>query len=170
MPTIYEISDDLRALHDLLAESGGELTPQTEAAFAAFESELSSDLHGKLDRYCSLIAELEALATARKAEAKRLADLARTNERSAEALRERLRWVFEARGLGTQQTERFRVSLAANGGKLPLVVLCAEDELPAWATKSRVSADTEAIRERLEAGESLLFARLGDRGRRISIR
>lgn len=170
MPTIYEISDDMRALHDLLAESGGELTPQTEQAFAEFEAELSTNFSAKLDRYCSLIAELEAQSTARKAEAKRLADLARTSERSAEALRERLRWVFEARGLPAQQTERFRVSLAANGGKLPLVVLCAEDELPAWAIRSKISADTEAIRERLEAGESLPFARLGERGRRISIR
>ena len=122
MPTIYEIADDLRALHDLLAESGGEVTPETEAAFAAFEAEMLANTSEKLDRYCSLIAELDATAAARKAEAKRLADLARTDERTADSLRERLRWFFETHGIAKQKTSRFAVSLVQNGGKPPLVL------------------------------------------------
>lgn len=170
MPTIYEIADDLRALHDLLAESGGEVTPETEAAFAAFEAEMLANTSEKLDRYCSLIAELDATAAARKAEAKRLADLARTDERTADSLRERLRWFFETHGLQKQKTARFAVSLVQNGGKPPLVLECPVEELPAWALSNRPTVNSEAIREALEAGELVPFARIGERGRRISIR
>jgi hypothetical protein len=170
MPTIYEIADDLRALHDLLAETGGEVTPETEAALAAFEAEMLANTSEKLDRYCSLIAELDARSASRKAEAKRIGDLARTDERVADSLRERLRWFFETNGIGKQETARFRVSLVANGGKAPLILDCAVDELPAWAISNRPSVNSEAIREALERGDIVPFAHLGERGKRVSIR
>ncbi len=70
------------------------------------------------------------------------------------------------------QTERFRVSLARNGGKAPLDIRVGPDELPAWAVKRKtvVETDKDAIRARLDAGEALDFASLMDRGTRISIR
>lgn len=172
MPTIYDISEDMAALDALLAETGGEITPEAEAAFAAFEAELAANLHAKTDAYCALIAEIDARAAARKAEAKRLADRAKIDERTADALRERLRWVWETRRLGKVETDRFTVSLAKNGGKAPLDIRCGVEDLPAWAvrTETIASADKDAIRARLEAGEALPFASLMERGTRISIR
>lgn len=172
MPTIYEISEDMAALDALLAETGGEITPEAEAAFNAFEAELAANLHAKTDAYCALIAEIDARASARKAEAKRLADRAKTDERTADALRERLRFVWEQRGLGKVETDRFTVSIAKNGGKAPLDIRCGVEDLPAWAVKTEtiVSADKDAIRARLDAGEKLSFASLMERGTRISIR
>jgi len=172
MPTIYDISEDMAALDALLAETGGEITPEAEAAFAAFEAELAANLHSKTDAYCALIAEIDARAAARKAEAKRLADRAKTDERTADALRERLRFVWETRKLGKVETDRFTVSLAKNGGKAPLDIRCGVEDLPSWAVKTETiaSADKDAIRARLEAGEALPFASLMERGTRISIR
>lgn len=172
MPTIYEISEDMAALDALLAETGGEITPEAEAAFNAFEAELAANLHAKTDAYCALIAEIDARAAARKAEAKRLADRAKTDERAADALRERLRFVWEQRGLGKVETDRFTVSLAKNGGKAPLDIRCGVEDLPAWAVKIETIAtvDRDAIRARLESGEALGFASLMERGTRISIR
>ena len=172
MPTIYDISEDMAALDALLAETGGEITPEAEAAFAAFESELAANLHAKTDAYCALIAEIDARSTARKAEAKRLADRAKIDERTADALRERLRWVWEQRGLGKIETDRFTVSLAKNGGKAPLDIRCGVEDLPSWAIKTETiaRADNDAIRARLESGEVLPFAYLLERGTRISIR
>ena len=172
MPTIYEISEDMAALDALLAETGGEITPEAEAAFNAFEAELAANLHAKTDAYCALIAEIDARAAARKAEAKRLADRAKTDERTADALRERLRFVWETRRLGKVETDRFTVSLARNGGKAPLDIRCGVDELPAWAItrETVVTVDKDAIRSRLDAGESLDFASLMERGTRINIK
>ena len=172
MPTIYEISDDMAALDALLAETGGEITPEAEAAFDQFEAELSANLTTKVDGYCALIAEIDARAAARKAEAKRLADRAKADERTADALRERLRFVWEQRKLGKVETDRFTVSLSKNGGKQPLDIRCGVEDLPSWAVKTEtvVTADKEAIRSRLDSGESLDFASLMERGTRISIR
>lgn len=172
MPTIYEISEDMAALDALLAETGGEITPEAEAAFAAFEAELAANLHSKTDAYCALIAEIDARAAARKAEAKRLADRAKTDERAADALRERLRFVWETRKLGKVETDRFTVSLAKNGGKAPLDIRCGVEDLPAWAVKREtvVTVDKDAIRARLDAGEPLDFASLMERGTRINIK
>ena len=172
MPTIYEISDDMAALDALLAETGGEITPEAEAAFNQFEAELAANLHNNTDAYGALIAEIDARAAARKAEAKRLADRAKADERTADALRERLRFVWETRRLGKVETDRFTVSLAKNGGKAPLDIRCGVEDLPSWAVKTEtvVTADKDAIRSRLDAGESLDFASLMERGTRISIR
>jgi hypothetical protein len=172
MPTIYQIADDMAALDALLAETGGEITPEAEAAFNAFEAELTNNLNGKVDAYCALIAEIDARAAARKAEAKRLADRAKADERTADALRERLRFVWEQRKLGKVETDRFTVSLAKNGGKAPLDIRCGVEDLPGWAVRveTTASADKDAIRARLDSGEVLEFASLMERGTRISIR
>lgn len=171
--TLYNIADDLRALEALLVEAGGDISsPEALAAVEAWEAELSTNLGSKVDNYCSLISEIEARAAARQAEADRLADLARVDENAAKALRERLKFVFESRSLPTMQTERFRVSLAKNGGKAPLDIRVGPDELPEWAVKRKtvVETDRDAIRARLEAGETLTFANLMERGTRLVIK
>jgi hypothetical protein len=171
--TLYNIADDLRALESILLEAGGDISsPEALAAVEAWEVELETNLGSKIDNYCALISEIEARSSARKAEADRLADLARVDENAAKALRERLKFVFESRSLPTMQTERFRVSLARNGGKAPLDIRVGPDELPAWAVKRKtvVETDKDAIRARLEAGESLPFANLMERGSRLVIK
>ena len=97
---------------------------------------------------------------------------ARQVEARHHALRERLRFVWETRKLGKVETDRFTVSLAKNGGKAPLDIRCGVEDLPSWAVKTETiaSADKDAIRARLEAGEALPFASLMERGTRISIR
>lgn len=170
--TIFTISDDMAALERLLWETGGDITGEAETAVSAWESELSANLTEKLDAYGGLISEIEARAAARRAESGRLADLAKADERAVASLRERLRMVFEARALGTVETPRYRFSLAQNGGKLPLDIHADIADLPAWAVRreTMVYADKDAIRGRLEAGEQLDFARLMERGNRISIK
>lgn len=170
--TLLDITADMAALDALLAESGGEITPDTEATLDAFFAETETNLAGKVDAYCALISEMEARAEVRKAEAKRLADRAKADERTSDALRERLRFVWETRRLGKVETDRFTVSLAKNGGKAPLDIRCGVDELPAWAVKREtvVTVDKDAIRSRLDAGEPLDFASLMERGTRINIK
>jgi hypothetical protein len=171
--TIYDISADLAALETILHENGGDITdPQASSALAEWERELETDLAGKVDRYCALIAEMEVRAAARRAEAERLVDLAKADESGAAGLRDRLRFIWQARNLGPLQTARFRVSISRNGGKAPLSISGEADSLPAWAVKrraDRVPVDLDDLAA-LEAGNVLPFARLEERGSRISIR
>lgn len=171
--TLYQIADDLRALEALLVEAGGDISsPEALAAVEAWEAELSTNLAGKVDNYCGLITEIEIRAAARQAESDRLRDLARVDDNAAKALRERLLFILQTRNVPKVDTERFRVSVAKNGGKAPLDVRVGPDELPAWAVKKRtvVETDKDAIRARLEAGESLPFASIMERGTRLVIK
>jgi len=170
--TLLDIAADMAALDELLAESGGEITPDTEATLDAFFAETEANLSEKVDAYCRLISEMEARAEVRKAEAKRLADRARVDENAADALRERLRFVWEARKLGKVQTARYTVSLAKVGGKQKLDLRVGVEDLPSWAVKTETvtTANTDAIRAKLDAGEALPFASYMERGTRISIR
>jgi len=172
--TLYQIADDLRALGDLLAESAGEVTPESEAALAEFEREIETDLVAKVDAYCSLIRELEQRASVRLVESTRLRKLADADNAAAERLRERLRFVFSERGIGPMQTPRFRVRLSKNGGKAPIQfsawVAEAPERLPEEFRSPLWKVRTDAIREALEAGRHLDFANLGDRGTRLDIR
>ena len=171
--TLYAIERDLAALDALLSECGGDVTDATAAAaIAAWESDLESNLIGKIDSYCGLIAEIESRANARLAEASRLQSLATTDRKSADALRARLHSAFESRGLPRIQTPRFAVSLVRNGGKAPLDIRVGADQLPEWAINREtiVTPNKDAIRARLEAGEALEFASMMNRQTRISIK
>jgi len=171
--TLYEIGNDMAALEALLIESGGDISdPKVAEAIGRWEQELEGDITSKVDSYCMLIADIERRAQARWAEADRLKQLAETDENAAEALRERLRFVFELRNLKPVQTDRFRVALVKNGGKAPLDIRVGVDEMPDWAVKRTLvlAPDKDAIRERLDKGEQLPFASLLERGNRISIK
>jgi hypothetical protein len=170
--SLLDITEDMAAIDELLAESGGEITPETEGTLDAWFAELDTNFTGKVDNYCALITEIECRAAVRKAEADRLYDRAKIDENAAKALRERLRFVWELRAMGKVQTSRYTVSLAKNGGKAALDVRVGAEDLPAWAVKTEtvVTVDKDAIRSRLDAGEQLDFASLMQRGNRIAIK
>jgi hypothetical protein len=171
--TLLDITDDLSALDDLLVEAGGDISdPAVSAAVDAWLDELGTALERKVDGYAALITTIEHRAEGRKAEAKRMADRARIDEASAASLRMRLKIALEARGIGKVETDRFRVSVQCSGGKQPVAVFGAIDQLPEWAKriKTIVEPDKDKIRERLEAGDTLEFAVLQPRGTRLAIK
>lgn len=170
--TLLDITADMESLGALLAANGGEITPDTEATIDAWFAENEANLADKVDAYCRLISEMDARAEVRKAEAKRLAERARIDAAAADALRERLRWTWEAKRLPKVQTARYTVSLAKCGGKAAVDIHGDLAGLPSWAVKieTTVKPNTDAIRERLEAGEALDFASLMERGTRIQIK
>lgn len=168
--TLFAISDDLEKLSELLDECG-EDAQQHELINNWFE-QLGSERDRKLDNYCALVAEMLARAEVRKAEAKRLIELASTEENRAKLLKDRLKWFFETHNVKTVETARYRLSLAKNGGKAPLILKdgVSPTELPEHFQKVSIDPDTTAIREALERGEQLDFAQLGDRGTSIRIK
>ena len=107
----------------------GDDEAQTEVVIQWFE-QLGEERNQKLDNYAALIADIESRAQVRRDEAKRLVDRARIDENKAALLKERLRLFFESHGLKTVETSRYRLTLAQNGGKLPLLVDVSVDGLP----------------------------------------
>lgn len=173
MSTLYEIGQDMEALAALLEETGGDVSDeQAGAALDAFLAESADALAEKLDGYGAIIREFEARAAFRKAEAARLAALAATDEGNVKRMKERLRWFFEAHDIPKVETPRFKFSLATNGGARPVSLAVPPEALPETYRVERVtySANTEAIRAALEAGEPLEFAVLGERGRHVRVR
>ncbi len=134
--------------------------------------QLGTERNRKLDSYCALLGEMLARAEVRKAEAKRLIELASTEENRAKLLKDRLKWFFETHKVKTIETARYQLSLARNGGKAPLILKngVLPTELPEHFQRVSIDPDTAVIREFLEGGEKLNFAVLGDRGTSIRIK
>jgi hypothetical protein len=168
MPTLYEIDHDLRQVEELLALGDDD---QAAELLVQYRDQLEADRSAKVDATCGFIRELESRVAARKAEADRFLALARTDGNLADRLKAMLLDHLRDHGIKKLETERFRLTRAANGGKLPLVVDTHPDDLPDDFVRTVRQADTEAIREALESGEHLPFsASLAPRGEHLRLR
>lgn len=171
--TLYEIGEDLRALDELLSEVGGDVSEaDAEQAIDQFLAENRDALATKLDGYGAVLRAMEADAAFCEAEAARLSERATVRRNNVKRMKARLCQFFEAHGIPKVETPRFRFALTANGGKAPLSVTIPPDALPEPYRVERVvySADNDAIRAALEAGELLDFATLGARGNHIRVK
>lgn len=168
--SLFSISDDLEKLNELLDECGDDVEQQQ--LINSWLEELGEEQDKKLDGYAALITEMQARAEVRKAEAKRMMELATADENRALQLKERLKWFFETHGLKTVETARYKLQIQRNGGKAPLILKdgLSPTELPERFQKVSINPDTVAIREVLERGEKLDFAQLGERGTSIRIK
>lgn len=172
MQSLYDIEGDLIALWDLLAETGGDVsTPDVESTIDEWFASINNDLRTKVDGYCCLISEIESRAAARLTESTRLRQLANIDSRSAKGLRDRLHGFMERSGTKRLDTNRYRVTVAQNGGKRPLLV--NDDVDPElwkdFAVQPPPEIDLAALREHLDSGNVLEWARLGDRGSHLRI-
>lgn len=120
--TLYQIGGDMLALEQLLAEVGGDVTDEdAERAIDEWLAETNEALPNKLDRYAMLMREIQARAETRAAEAARLAERARLDGQNVKRMKERVKAFFLEHGLKAIDTPHFRLTLARNGGKEPLV-------------------------------------------------
>tara|TARA_R110001592_G_scaffold62346_1_gene190741 strand:- start:62 stop:580 length:519 start_codon:yes stop_codon:yes gene_type:complete len=167
--TLYEITEDVRALEELMVELGGDVTDEADLeAVESWFSSLNEGMSNKLDNYAALVKEVEARGNSRLEEAKRMKRLAEADLSLGKRLKERMMWALQLMGHRRVDTDRFRVTVAKNGGKLPLVL---DDNVPDEFMKTvEVTApDSEKIRAVLAEGSSLGFAHLGDRGQTLRI-
>jgi hypothetical protein len=169
--TLLQITSEFQALDELLEEIGGDVSdPRVDAIVTEWLAELETQMEAKADAYAAYIRELELRAAARREESERLLKAAKTQENTAAWLKDRLKQAMTAARLKKIEGQRYTVSVAANGGKLPLIL---DDTAPVPVQFLRHPPpvpDTEAIRSALEAGRELEFARLGERGTHLRIR
>lgn len=171
MTSLYELTQEMKELDDLLAAADD---PNDPLIFDAIQRALAlqDERERKVDAYCCLIAELAARAAARKAEAQRLAESAAATEAKIKSLKGRLMDSMKTLDIKRIETDRFTVTVANNGGLVPLIVEEGIDPktLPEPLQKIIVTVNNEAVRAELEAGKSLAFAKLGERGQHLRIK
>lgn len=81
--TLYQITDEYQAVIDRLLEAGGELTPEFSAELDAITDAFAA----KVEKVALYTRNLEALADAAAAEAKRLHELASSRQHTADGLK-----------------------------------------------------------------------------------
>lgn len=167
--TLLDISDDLVALGDLLTEAGGDIDAGDGALQAWFE-QLGEERDEKLDNYCALIREMELRASVRMAELERLQLRVAVDQNAAKRLKDRLKLFLDIQGISKLETRRYKVGVQANGGKLPLEVTVAAEQLPERFQRVSVTVNSDAIRAAIEAGEAVQGCSIGERGTHVRIR
>lgn len=169
MPTLYEIRGDCIALDEILTGADGDITdPAVEEAVMAWFDEVGEDIEDKLEAYGVVIREMESRALVRRMEGERLVSQAKVQENSARGLKERLLWFLGERGVKRVETDKFRFSVAKNGGQLPLVI--DEQGVPDDYLVVEHRVDKEKIRVWLKDGGRLSFAKFGERGEHLRIK
>jgi hypothetical protein len=168
--SLFEISQDLHRLEEAL-DAAEDDESMMQLIVEWFESAVEQR-DQKLDNYAELISSIENRIAVRQAEAKRILELAESDRKKVYELKERLRCVFASHGWGKVETPRYRLSLVQNGGKAPLIVDIPTEELPTEFVEIRqtLAARNDLIREHLESGKELNFARIGERGSHIRIK
>jgi len=154
--SLYEISAEWDDLMSLLAENGGEVTPEIEARFNAINDAYES----KVESAALFIRTQRSLALAAKNEADRLYALQKVRERSADSLERIVKGFMERKGQFKVVGNLARVALVNVGGKLAVTWDGGEpkdipEQYRIERHKIEYSLDRELALQAYEAGHPL---------------
>lgn len=180
--SLWHIGQDMQALAELMdraSDDSGEVTDSDVAnAMNEWFATRQHEQGAKLDRYAGLISSLEtdskqlqAVADSHQQTADQFARAAKARLARVERLKDRLKQHMQETGQTKAVSDQGRVfTVCKNGGKqsvdvdpIPLT------EIPPEFLKPKVEVDKDAIREALQGGRELPFARLKDRGTHVKI-
>ncbi len=176
--TLRGITDEFRALADLLSEGAPELEAEAAAAMDAWYCEIVGQESAKLDGYVDLIRHFEsreAVAKAEadqfRAEAERYAAIAQVQANAARRLKTRLMEHLIATGQPKVTTATGRTVRVQKNGTAPFHVApdLNLDAVPAECVKVVKSLDSDAVKARIKAGETFPFAWFGEAGSHLRI-
>lgn len=165
MATMYELTAEYMDVLNLATD------PEIPADVIADTLEgIDAEIEIKAENTAKIMKELEANAAALKAEEKRLNERRKSIESNIQRIKDRLFEAMKTTGKTKFKTDLFSFSIQKNGGKLP-VVLDVKDtsELPDELVKITETANIDAIRELLDAGDNR-FAHYGERGESLRIK
>lgn len=162
MSNLYELTSNYETVLNMLYDE--EIDEQM--ILDTLES-IEGEIEEKADGYAKIIKELESKQKARKEEAKRLTDSAKVFENRVKALKNNLFNAMKETGKTKFATNLFSFNIAKNGGKQALTI---DGDVPEEYTKTIIENDTDKIRQALEEGKELPFARLEPRGESLRIK
>jgi len=173
--TLFEISDELAAIEELLTENGGDITDDAAGeTLEAWFDQLTDARDAKIDDYCRLITMVTARANARTEELTRLGALVDTDENTIKRLKTALLNFMTERGVTKIETPLHKLTIAKNGGKAPLTI---PDQwrhdaatAPEQYHRRMIRLDVDAIRTDLESGQDVPGCRIEERGTPLRIK
>ncbi len=172
--TLFNIGDDLIALEKLIDECDGDISdPQVEEAVTAWFAEIGGSQSAKVDGYINLIKRWDMQAAAAKSELEQYRKIAQVRENRIMRLKQRLKEHMEHTHQQKIETVSGRtVAIQNNGGLIPMEIDpdVNPQAIPEKFRRIVVELNTTAVRAALSAGETLPFARLGQRGTQLRIR
>lgn len=169
MSTLIEISRDQIAFAELFEECDAEPSIEAQQALEQWFKELQASSKDKIDNYCAYIRELTLRAKAREEEVMRLQKRIGVDLDLAKELKERLKIYLTIHGIKSVETHRYKVTVANNGGMVPLKIDIDAEKLPEEFQRWTVDADTAKLRDALECGEVVEGVSLGVRGQHLRI-
>jgi len=171
--SLFDIDRDLSEIAFALEASGGDIT-EVEERLDAWLADLDREATAKADAYNLVYKELKARHKARKAEADAMAALARADQNAAKRLSDRLKEFMEKHNISRFDGKR-PIAICNNGGLDPIEVDddLDLDKLPEEfldLVRVEVSLDRDRIRDALNQGREIPFARFGQRGTHLRFR
>ena len=166
--SLYAITIEMQGILDAVLD-GGIDSPEAQDALNDHLAGLDVALESKAESYAGFIKELEMRAESRSKEASRIRALAAADDALATRIKEGLKAAMEQTGKLKIETPRFKLSVAANGGKQSLEI---DDPSALDATLQRIvrEPDKDVIRAALDNGIKIAGCRLVPRGTSLRIR
>ena len=169
MSSVYELTGTLMYIQQLLteAEEDDQVIKDTLEA-------VQGEYDYKVEGCCKVVKNIEADINAYKTEAKRLTDRAKILEKNVERLKATIFDSMKSTNTHCINGQLFKITIAKNGGKLPVVYDKSNKEITATLPDDLVniveSPNLDAIRTLLESGKTVEGFTLGERGESLRIK
>lgn len=147
---LHEIVSELDEIGELIAEAGGELSPELEARLDALEGAWTT----KVENIALFVKESEANAEAAGTEAARLAAIQKHFATKAKGLKDYLLFFMRRGGHQNLKTPRVRVWEQRNG-RPSIKCTLAPELMPEAFRRVVVSVDTQLAYEEWKQGNAL---------------
>ena len=170
--TLYELTDEWIAISEALEESGGELTPEIEAALEAIQGEFAAKAEGivrLIQAETNQAKQRAGLAAPFREEADRLQALATVNENKARSLKRYLQEQMQRLKMQRIETAWFKAWIQKNGR--PSIEWTRDvRELPDIYRRETIEPDGTRIYEAWKAGTELPEGFRIDHGTHVRIK
>ena len=163
--SLFDLTEELKHIQSVMINSEGDELPQE---LIEWLDSTQGGYDKKVEGYCAVIGEMEAIVEARKAEANRIRALADTTQNHIDRMKIALKESLLKLETPKLETTRYKVWVQNAGGKLPIQI--ESDDVPDEWKLVQLVIDKDGIRRTLEAGTSLPFAQLLPRGQVLRIK
>lgn len=168
MSTLYELKEEFKMLLDMMEDDSID-EEMIQNSLEGIECEIEIKAEG----YAKILKELEGQAEAVRKEISRLDDKYGKIVANMDRLKTNLKNAMNETGKKKIQTDLFTISVCKNGGKTPLIIDGVDiNEVPEkYKEMQKIERlNTDAIREDLEKGIDVGFARFGERRESLRIK
>lgn len=165
MSSLFNLTAELQHIQQLMLSADNDELPQELIDWLDVTQE---GFDKKVEGYCAVIGELEAMMEARRKEAIRLDALADLAGSKADRMKLALKEAMLKLETPKVETTRYKVWVQSAGGKIPVQI--EEEDVPHDWKKVQLVTDKDKIRAALESGQQLPFAQLLPRGQTLRIK